>query len=123
MDAFTTRLFLLAEQAKAYSKLNGIDAGIWGSKSGVRNMHVANFSADVVFAAQEVQADGAAGSEIDAGRCFGDFGIGKLCLIRSRVNRNRDLSTSHSPFEQIFYIFSAPIYGWPESNNPKETQQ
>src|SRR5216684_6295704 len=40
-------------------------------------MHVANFRADVVFAPQEVQADGAAGSEIDVGCCFGDFGIGK----------------------------------------------
>src|SRR5260370_569017 len=40
-------------------------------------MHVANFRADVVFAPQEVQADGAAGSEIDLGCCSGDFGIGK----------------------------------------------
>jgi len=77
MDALTSQLFLLAEQAKTYSKLNGIDARIWGSKSSVRNMHVANFSTDVVFAAREVQADGAAGSKIDPGRCFGDFGIGK----------------------------------------------
>ncbi len=65
MDALTSQLFLLAEQAKAYSKLNGVDAGIGRGKPGVRNMHVANFRADVVFAAQEVEADGAAGSKID----------------------------------------------------------
>src|SRR5260370_8120569 len=73
----TSQLFLLAAQAKTDAKLNGIDAGIGRSQPGVGNMHVANFRADVVFAAREVQAQSAAGSEIDAGRCFGDFGIGK----------------------------------------------
>src|SRR5260370_28921928 len=73
----TSQLFLLAEQAKTDAKLNGIDAGIGRSQPGVGNMHVANFRADVGFAAREVQAQSAAGSEIDAGRCFGDFGIGK----------------------------------------------
>jgi len=67
----------LTEQAKSYSKLDSIDTGVGRGKPSVGNMHVANFRADVVSAAQEMQADGAARSEIDAGRCFGDFGIGK----------------------------------------------
>ena len=70
-------LFFLAEAAEANAKLNGVDAGIRSGEPGVRNVHVANFRADVVLAAQEVQANGAAGGEIDARCSFGDFGIGK----------------------------------------------
>src|SRR5260370_25998099 len=68
---------VLAEQNKSQSELNGIDAGIRSCKPGVRNMHVANFRADVVLAAPEVEAKGAAGGEIDAGGAFWDFGVGE----------------------------------------------
>src|SRR5260370_2642206 len=75
--AFAVPLFLLAEAAKTQRKLNGIDAGIQSGKPGVRNVHVADLRADVVLAAQEVDAKGAAGGEIDAGGGFWDFGVGE----------------------------------------------
>src|SRR5260370_26124943 len=40
-------------------------------------MNVAKFRAEVVLAAQEVEAKGAAGGEIDAGGGFWDFGVGE----------------------------------------------
>src|SRR5260370_33474539 len=68
---------VLAEQNKSQSELHSIDAGIRSCKPGFRNMHVATFRADVVLAAQEVEAKGAAGGEIDAGGAFWDFGVGE----------------------------------------------
>src|SRR6266852_8536057 len=70
-------LFFLAETTKTQTKLNGIDAGIRRCKSRVRNVHVADFRADVVFAAQEMEAHSGAGGEIDAGCRFGHLVIGK----------------------------------------------
>src|SRR6266851_5069129 len=62
-------------------------------------MHVANFRADVVFALQEVQADGAAGSEIDVGCCFGDFGIGKESAAAEFEIGNDAAVSVQRPFE------------------------
>src|SRR6266700_181494 len=70
-------LFFLAEQAKAKTQLNGIDAWIGCGKTRVRNLHVTDFRADIVLAAEEMQAESGAGGEIDARRCFRNFGIGK----------------------------------------------
>ncbi len=89
----------MAEAAKADSKLNGIDAGIRSSQPGVGNVHEAHFSADVVFAPQEVEADGAAGGEIDAGSAFGDFGIGKESAAAKLEVGNDAAAVGQHPLE------------------------
>src|SRR5260370_42003728 len=90
---------VLAEQNKSQSELNGIDAGIRSCKPGVRNMHVANFRADVVLAAQEVEAKGAAGGEIDAGGAFWDFGVGEESAAAKLEIGNDAAVCVQSPFE------------------------
>src|SRR6266852_9677452 len=92
-------LFFLAEETKTQTKLNGIDAGIGRCKSGVRNVHVADFRADVVLAAQEVEAKSAAGGEIDAGCEFGHFCIGKEGAAANFEVRNYALARVQRPLE------------------------
>ena len=97
--SWTSRLFLLAEKTKAYTKLNSIDAGIGRGKPGVGNMHVAHFGADVVFATEEMQACSAAGSEIDAGCSFRDFGVGKERAATKFEIRDDAAARGQRPFE------------------------
>jgi hypothetical protein len=54
--------------AEANAQLNGIDSGIRRGESRVRNVHEADFRADVVLAAEKVQAYSSAGGEIDLRR-------------------------------------------------------
>src|SRR6266852_3309689 len=92
-------LFFLAETTKTQTKLNGIDAGIRRCKSGVRDVHVADFRADVVLAAQEVQAQGGAAREIDAGCSFGHLGIGEESAAAKFEIRNDTAVRVQRPFE------------------------
>src|SRR6266852_1429266 len=92
-------LFFLAETTKTQTKLNGIDAGIRRCESRVRNVHVADFGADVVLAAQEVQAQGGAGGEIDAGCSFGHLCIGKESAAAKFEIRNHAAVRVQRPFE------------------------
>jgi hypothetical protein len=99
MDALPRRLFFLAEQTKAQTQLNGIDTGIRGCKSGVGNVHVADFGADVVLAAEEMQTEGGAGGEIDVGSPFRDFRIGKERAAADFEIRNDAPVRVQRPFE------------------------
>src|SRR5207249_2532577 len=55
--------------------------------------------ADVVFAAQEVQAECAATGEIDTGCCFGNLGIGKDRAAADFDIRNEAASRGERPLE------------------------
>ena len=92
-------LLFLAEQTKAHSKLNGIDAGIRSCKTGVGNMHVADFRADVVSAAQKVKTQSAARSEINMRCSFGDFRIGKKSAAANLKIGNDAAVRGQRPFE------------------------
>jgi len=55
----------LPEGAKTDAHLNRVDPGIRVAHAGVRNVLEAHFRAEVVFFAEEMRADAAAGGEID----------------------------------------------------------
>jgi len=62
-------------------------------------MHVADFRADIVFAAQKVEAESAAGREIDAGYSFRDFGVGKERAATKFEIRDDAAARGQRPFE------------------------
>ena len=76
-------LFLLTEPTEAQSQLNRVDAGIGRCKAGVRNVHVADLSAEVALGAQKMQADGPARREIDSRRSRGHL---RVCEKRAAAN-------------------------------------
>ena len=92
-------LLFLAEQTKAQAKLNGIDAGIRCCKPRVRNVHVADFRADVVLTAQEVESHGAAAREIDMGSSFGHLVIAKESAAAKFEIWNHAAVRVQRPFE------------------------
>src|SRR5438552_5260079 len=63
-------------------------------------MHVTDFGAEVVLAAQEVEAGSAAGGEIDAGCSFGHLGIGKESAAAKLEIRNHAAVHVQRPFER-----------------------
>lgn len=92
-------LFSLAEPAEAQAELNRIDARIQGRKPRVRNVHEADFRADVVLAAQKVQAQSTAGREIDAGRSFRDSCVGEERAAANFEIGNHAAVSVQGPFE------------------------
>lgn len=63
----------MRENAEADAQLNGVDSGIGRGDAGVGDVHEADFRADIVLAAEEMQAEGGAGGEIyvrGSGRSF-----------------------------------------------------
>jgi hypothetical protein len=58
-------LFGMRKPAKAKSELDCVDAGVRAGEAGIGDVHEANLSAPIIFALQEVRADGATGGEID----------------------------------------------------------
>ena len=93
------RLLFLAEQTKTQTELNGVDAGIRRCQPGVRNVHIANFGAEVVLAAKKVESGSGAGGEIDAGCSFGHFCIGKEGAAANFEVRNYALARVQRPLE------------------------
>src|SRR5712692_11661684 len=82
-------------------------------------MHVAYFGADVVLAAQEVQAEGAACGEIDTGGSFGDFCIGKKSAAADLEIRNQAAACGQRPLEGEG-IYANAVSGVRFLNNQKE---
>jgi hypothetical protein len=70
-------LGLTAEGAEADSHLDGVDARIGLGHSGVGNVHEPGFGGEVVFCAEEVNAKGPAGREINLRSTFRDLGVGE----------------------------------------------
>src|SRR5467141_4157210 len=97
--AFQSLLFFLAEETEAQTKLNGIDAGIGRCKSRVRNMHKADFRAEVALATEEVQTESGAGREIDVGCSFGHLCAGKERAAAKFEIRNHAAVRVQRPFE------------------------
>ena len=92
-------LLFLAEQAKAKTELNRIDAWVRGCQSGVGNVHVTDLRADVVLVAQKVQSHGASAREIDARSTRRNFHIREQCAAADLKVRNNTASRIQRPFE------------------------
>lgn len=67
----------MGKAAEAEADLNSVDAGVGAVQAGVGDVHEAELRAEIVFAAQEVRADSAAGGEIYMRSVWRSFDVGE----------------------------------------------
>ena len=89
----------MRENTETDAQLNGIDAGIRRGDAGVGYVHEADFGADVVLAAEEMQTERGAGGEIDMRGSGGRLDICEQGAAANFEVRDDVLVTGEHPFE------------------------
>ena len=67
----------LRKESEADAELHGVNTGVGRYEASIRNMHKAQFRAEIVFAAQKMQADRTTGSEVYVGSADGCLDVGE----------------------------------------------
>src|SRR5271165_6582703 len=93
------RLMSLAEPAEADAQLDGVNARVGFGHTGVGDVLETNFGADIVFALQEVQAQRAAGGEVNLRGARRSFHVGEEGTAADFEVRGHVARLGENPFE------------------------
>src|SRR5215813_8623808 len=89
----------LCEQAEAEAELDGVDARIQVGDARVGNVHIADFGADGVLFAGEMQAERASAREVDARSVFRHLDVCKECAAADLEVRHNCFGFGESPLK------------------------